>query len=105
MVLDLVGVGRPIAEAAKAMGTERPSIYVLAIFAKLQVADRTQAILRARDTGLGHHYQPAQALAGRTHDTLVAQGCVQAPLCEGAAQRATPNGGDRRGHFSSSKPL
>jgi hypothetical protein len=25
-----------------------------AIFAKLQVADRTQAILRARDAGLGH---------------------------------------------------
>jgi hypothetical protein len=25
-----------------------------AVFAKLQVADRTQAILRARDAGLGH---------------------------------------------------
>jgi DNA-binding NarL/FixJ family response regulator len=28
--------------------------HVSAIFAKLQVADRTQAILRARDAGLGH---------------------------------------------------
>ena len=28
--------------------------HISAIFAKLQVADRTQAILRARDAGLGH---------------------------------------------------
>ena len=28
--------------------------HLSAIFAKLQVADRTQAILRARDAGLGH---------------------------------------------------
>jgi len=54
MILDLVGVGRPIAEAAKAVGPSAPSTNVSAIFAKLQVADRTQAILRARDAGLGH---------------------------------------------------
>ena len=28
--------------------------HLSAVFAKLQVADRTQAILRARDAGLGH---------------------------------------------------
>jgi hypothetical protein len=28
--------------------------HLSAIFARLQVADRTQAILRARDAGLGH---------------------------------------------------
>jgi DNA-binding NarL/FixJ family response regulator len=30
------------------------TVPLSAIFAKLQVADRTQAVLRARDAGLGH---------------------------------------------------
>lgn len=54
--LHLLAAGRSNSQIA-----ERPSLsgktaanHLSAIFGKLQVADRTQAILRARDAGLEH---------------------------------------------------
>jgi DNA-binding NarL/FixJ family response regulator len=55
-VLDLIAAGRTNHQIAEQLGLSAKTIanHISAIFAKLQVADRTQAILRARDAGLGH---------------------------------------------------
>jgi DNA-binding NarL/FixJ family response regulator len=55
-VLDLLAAGRTNHKIAEQLGLSAKTIanHISAIFAKLQVADRTQAILRARDAGLGH---------------------------------------------------
>jgi DNA-binding NarL/FixJ family response regulator len=56
-VLDLLAAGRNNHQIADQLGLSAKTVanHISAIFAKLQVADRTQAILRARDAGLGHH--------------------------------------------------
>jgi DNA-binding NarL/FixJ family response regulator len=55
-VLDLLAAGRNNHQIADQLGLSAKTVanHISAIFAKLQVADRTQAILRARDAGLGH---------------------------------------------------
>jgi DNA-binding NarL/FixJ family response regulator len=55
-VLDLIAAGRNNRQIAEQLGLSTKTVanHISAIFAKLQVADRTQAILRARDAGLGH---------------------------------------------------
>ena len=55
-VLDLIAAGRNNHQIAGQLGLSAKTVanHISAIFAKLQVADRTQAILRARDAGLGH---------------------------------------------------
>jgi DNA-binding NarL/FixJ family response regulator len=55
-VLDLIAAGRNNHQIAKQLGLSAKTVanHISAIFTKLQVADRTQAILRARDAGLGH---------------------------------------------------
>ena len=55
-VLDLLAAGRSNHQIAEQLTLSVKTVanHLSAIFAKLQVADRTQAILRARDAGLGH---------------------------------------------------
>jgi len=55
-VLDLLAAGRNNHQIAQQLTLSGKTVanHISAIFAKLQVADRTQAILRARDAGLGH---------------------------------------------------
>jgi DNA-binding NarL/FixJ family response regulator len=55
-VLDLIAAGRNNHQIAERLSLSGKTVanHISAIFAKLQVADRTQAILRARDAGLGH---------------------------------------------------
>ena len=55
-VLDLMAAGRTNHQIAQQLTLSGKTVanHISAIFAKLQVADRTQAILRARDAGLGH---------------------------------------------------
>jgi DNA-binding NarL/FixJ family response regulator len=55
-VLDLIAAGRNNHQIAEALTLSGKTVanHISAIFAKLQVADRTQAILRARDAGMGH---------------------------------------------------
>src|SRR5215216_1273362 len=55
-VLDLLAAGRTNHQIAEQLTLSGKTVanHISAIFAKLQVADRTQAILRARDAGLGH---------------------------------------------------
>jgi DNA-binding NarL/FixJ family response regulator len=57
-VLDLIAAGHNNHQIADQLGLSGKTVanHISAIFAKLQVADRTQAILRARDAGLGHPY-------------------------------------------------
>jgi DNA-binding NarL/FixJ family response regulator len=54
-VLDVLAAGHPNHQIAQQLGLSPKTVanHLSAIFAKLQVADRTQAILRARDAGLG----------------------------------------------------
>lgn len=54
-VLGLIARGRPNAAIARELGLSAKTVanYVSNIFGKLQVADRAQAMLRARDAGLG----------------------------------------------------
>ena len=54
-VLDLLAAGRSNHQIAERLGLSGKTVanHVSAIFGKLQVADRTQAVLRARDAGLG----------------------------------------------------
>jgi DNA-binding NarL/FixJ family response regulator len=55
-VLDLLAAGHTNHQIADQLTLSAKTVanHISAIFAKLQVADRTQAILRARDAGLGH---------------------------------------------------
>jgi DNA-binding NarL/FixJ family response regulator len=55
-VLDLLAAGRSNHQIAQQLSLSVKTVanHISAIFSKLQVADRTQAILRARDAGLGH---------------------------------------------------
>jgi DNA-binding NarL/FixJ family response regulator len=55
-VLGLLAAGHTNHQIAHQLGLSGKTVanHLSAIFAKLQVADRTQAILRARDAGLGH---------------------------------------------------
>jgi DNA-binding NarL/FixJ family response regulator len=55
-VLDLIAAGHNTRQIADQLSLSAKTVanHISAIFAKLQVADRTQAILRARDAGLGH---------------------------------------------------
>ena len=55
-VLDLIAAGHSNHQVAERLTLSGKTVanHISAIFAKLQVADRTQAILRARDAGLGH---------------------------------------------------
>jgi DNA-binding NarL/FixJ family response regulator len=54
-VLDLIGAGARNAEIARRMSIAPKTVanHISAIFAKLQVADRGEAIILARDAGLG----------------------------------------------------
>jgi DNA-binding NarL/FixJ family response regulator len=54
-VLDLVAQGRPNTAIAAKLGLSQKTIrnHVSNILTKLQVADRAQAIVQARDAGLG----------------------------------------------------
>ena len=54
-VLGLVADGRSNTDIAVALGLSEKTVrnHVSNIFSKLQVADRVQAILRAREAGLG----------------------------------------------------
>ncbi len=54
-ILDLLAAGLPNAAIAERLGVAGKTVAnnVSAIFTKLQVADRAQAIVRARDAGLG----------------------------------------------------
>jgi DNA-binding NarL/FixJ family response regulator len=55
-VLDLIARGRNNQEIAKELYLSQKTIrnHISNIFSKLQVADRAQAIIRAREAGLGH---------------------------------------------------
>ncbi len=54
-VLDAIARGEPNPEIARRLQISGKTVknYVSAIFAKMQVADRSQAIVRAREAGLG----------------------------------------------------
>jgi DNA-binding NarL/FixJ family response regulator len=54
-VLELMADGRPNQEIARRLGLSEKTVRnnVSTIFAKLAVADRPAAIIRARDAGLG----------------------------------------------------
>lgn len=54
-VLDLIATGLPNRAIADRLGLADKTVgnYISAIFAKLQVATRAEAIIRARDAGLG----------------------------------------------------
>jgi DNA-binding NarL/FixJ family response regulator len=68
-ILNLIARGHPNPSIAKelSLSTKTVGNYVSNIFAKLQVADRAQAMIRAREAGLGRedrslHPQPACAV-------------------------------------------
>ena len=54
-ILNLIAKGHPNPSIAKqlSLSTKTIGIYVSNIFTKLQVADRAQAIIRAREAGMG----------------------------------------------------
>ena len=54
-VLDLIAAGLPNSAIAARLGLADKTVgnYISAVFAKLQVATRAKAIIRARDAGLG----------------------------------------------------
>jgi DNA-binding NarL/FixJ family response regulator len=55
MILDLLAAGQSNAEIGRRLGLAAKTVanQVSSIFAKLQVAGRPQAIVKARDAGLG----------------------------------------------------
>jgi DNA-binding NarL/FixJ family response regulator len=55
-VLDLIAAGRTNSAIARQLviSVKTVSNHISAIFAKLQVADRAEAIIRARQAGLGN---------------------------------------------------
>jgi DNA-binding NarL/FixJ family response regulator len=56
-VLDLIAAGVRNAEIARSMSIAPKTVanHISAIFAKLQVSDRAEAMILARDAGLGHN--------------------------------------------------
>ena len=62
-VLELVAQGRRNAAIAAALGLSPKTVanHLSSIFVKLQVTDRSAAIVRARDEGLGRGGQPCPA--------------------------------------------
>jgi DNA-binding NarL/FixJ family response regulator len=60
-VLELIAEGRTNAEIARRLIISHKTVsnHCSNIFAKLEVADRTQALLRARDAGMGQGGTPA----------------------------------------------
>ena len=56
-ILDLLAAAMPNSSIATRLGLSPKTVanHLSSIFTKLQVADRAQAILRARDAGLGMH--------------------------------------------------
>lgn len=54
-ILELIAQGRPNPEIARELGITDKTVrnHVATVFAKLRVADRAQAIVRAREAGLG----------------------------------------------------
>ncbi|MFI0479169.1 response regulator [Actinomadura sp. 9N215] len=54
-VLDLIAAGRPNGEIAHRLAIAPKTVanHISSIFTKMQVADRAEAIVRARDAGLG----------------------------------------------------
>ncbi|MEU7748661.1 response regulator transcription factor [Nonomuraea sp. NPDC049158] len=54
-ILDLIAAGRPNGQIARhlAIAPKTVANHISSIFTKLQVADRAEAIIRARDAGLG----------------------------------------------------
>jgi DNA-binding NarL/FixJ family response regulator len=57
-VLDLIAAGRPNGEIGRRLGISPKTVanHICSIFAKLRVADRAEAIIRARDAGLGRSF-------------------------------------------------
>ena len=55
-MLDLIAAGRSNPDIARALVLSSKTVrhHVSNIFAKLQVADRAEAIVRAREAGMGH---------------------------------------------------
>lgn len=55
-VLDLIAQGKSNAEIGRALqlSTKTVANYVSTILTKLQITDRAEAIIRARDAGMGH---------------------------------------------------
>jgi DNA-binding NarL/FixJ family response regulator len=60
-ILELIARGRANSEIAQHLSLSAKTVRnnVTNIFAKLQVADRSQAIVRAREAGLGTDSAPA----------------------------------------------
>jgi DNA-binding NarL/FixJ family response regulator len=58
-VLDLIAQGLNNTDIAARLVLSQKTVrnHVSNIFAKLQVADRAEAIIRARDAGLGHKHE------------------------------------------------
>ena len=54
-ILELIARGHPNPSIARTLSLSPKTVanYVSAIFAKLQVADRAEAMIRAREAGLG----------------------------------------------------
>ena len=54
-ILGLIAQGHPNPSIARTLSLSPKTVanYVSAIFAKLQVADRAEAMIRAREAGLG----------------------------------------------------
>lgn len=66
-VLDLIALGLPNQEIAAKLGLSEKTVRnnVSAILAKLLVADRAGAIVKARDAGLGVDHRTAGETSGR----------------------------------------
>jgi DNA-binding NarL/FixJ family response regulator len=66
-VLDLIALGLPNQEIAAKLGLSEKTVRnnVSAIFAKLLVADRAGAIVKARDAGLGLDHRTGGETSGR----------------------------------------
>jgi DNA-binding CsgD family transcriptional regulator len=105
-VLDLLAAGRNNRQIADQLGLSAKTVanHISAIFAKLQVADRTQAILRPRRRPrppLTH--QPAGPDRSNSRRTGGA-GMRSGTAVRSCRAEATANEGDRRGPFQQVKP-
>jgi len=60
LVLDRIAAGQRNAQIAQALSISPKTVsnHVSSIFAKLAVTDRAEAIVRARESGLGHGATP-----------------------------------------------